>query len=128
MANLYENLRQRLAQDRERLRQELAQMKASHVAMVESGSREGSAGEHLADSATDTSELETSLALQANLHKLLEDVDRALRKLDDGSYGTCESCGQPINPERLEAIPSAKLCISCKAQQERDERGTYLRR
>lgn len=128
MTLLYENLRERLAQERERLRQELAQMKASHLAMVESGAQKGGTGEHLADSATNTSELETSLALQANLQKLLEDVERALRKLSDGSYGTCESCGQPINPERLEALPSAKLCISCKAQQERDERGTHLRR
>jgi len=49
-------------------------------------------------------------ALRSNLH----DVDRALMKLDAGTYGTCERCGEPIGEERLEAIPWALLCIDCK--------------
>ena len=49
-------------------------------------------------------------ALRSNLH----DVDRALAKMDAGTYGTCERCGKPIGAERLEAIPWALLCIDCK--------------
>jgi RNA polymerase-binding transcription factor len=49
-------------------------------------------------------------ALRSNLH----DVDRALAKVTGGTYGACERCGNPISPERLEAIPWATLCIDCK--------------
>jgi DnaK suppressor protein len=49
-------------------------------------------------------------ALRSNLH----DVDRAIAKIDAGTYGTCERCGNPIGTERLEAIPWALLCIDCK--------------
>jgi len=49
-------------------------------------------------------------ALRSNLH----DVERALAKMDAGTYGTCERCGRPIGRERLEAIPWAMLCIDCK--------------
>lgn len=49
-------------------------------------------------------------ALRSNLH----DVERAIAKMDAGTYGTCERCGRPIAPERLEAIPWALLCIDCK--------------
>lgn len=49
-------------------------------------------------------------ALRSNLH----DVERALAKMDAGTYGTCERCGRPIAPERLEALPWAMLCIDCK--------------
>ncbi len=49
-------------------------------------------------------------ALRSNLH----DVERALTKMAAGTYGTCERCGGPIGPERLEALPWAVLCIQCK--------------
>jgi RNA polymerase-binding transcription factor len=52
----------------------------------------------------------TARALRANLR----DVERALAKLDDGTYGRCDRCGNPIGDERLEAIPWALLCIDCK--------------
>ena len=52
----------------------------------------------------------TARALRANLRE----VERALERIDDGSYGTCERCGKPIGQERLEAIPWALLCIDCK--------------
>jgi DnaK suppressor protein len=52
----------------------------------------------------------TARALRANLR----DVERALAKIDEGSYGRCDRCGNPIGDERLEAIPWALLCIDCK--------------
>jgi DnaK suppressor protein len=50
-------------------------------------------------------------ALAANLESLLADVERALEKLDEGSYGRCETCGEPIAPARLEAMPASRFCL-----------------
>ena len=47
-------------------------------------------------------------------------VEHALRKFEEGTYGLCDSCGQPIDPARLEALPQASLCLSCKAKQAKD--------
>lgn len=52
----------------------------------------------------------------------LAKLDHAIRKLDDGTFGTCESCGEPIGRKRLEARPETGLCIQCKENQERDEK------
>ena len=54
-----------------------------------------------------------ALVQQARTH--LAEVDRALERLADGTYGTCEGCGRPIAPARLEARPTARLCIDCAA-------------
>jgi DnaK suppressor protein len=54
------------------------------------------------------------LSLAGELRSSLRDVERALGKFDRGTYGACERCGQPIPEERLDAIPWARLCISCK--------------
>jgi RNA polymerase-binding transcription factor DksA len=51
----------------------------------------------------------------------LDEVDCALEKLENGTYGICEECGQPIALERLRALPSAALCVSCKRQEERED-------
>jgi RNA polymerase-binding protein DksA len=48
------------------------------------------------------------------LRSNLKDVDRALERIDDGTYGLCERCGKPIDPDRLEARPWALLCMDCK--------------
>ena len=55
----------------------------------------------------------------ANLSQLLEDVEAALAKIEDGTYGICESCGGQIESARLEAIPTARLCMSCAVQRRR---------
>jgi DnaK suppressor protein len=56
--------------------------------------------------------LATTSAARA-LWRKLQDVERALGKLEDGTYGTCDTCGGPIEPERLEAIPWATRCVAC---------------
>jgi RNA polymerase-binding protein DksA len=67
-----------------------------------------------ADSAHSTAERSRLLSLVTALRENLEDVQRALAKMEAGTYGTCERCGKPIAPERLEALPWAILCIDCK--------------
>ena len=51
-------------------------------------------------------------ALAANLESLLADVELALQKLDDGTYGSCDECGEPIAPARLEAMPASRYCVA----------------
>lgn len=83
--------------------------------------REGRAGRgnHMAEDASETFEHEKSLALLGNLRGIEAQIDRALTKLEKGTYGICEECGKPIAAERLGAIPYATLCIDCKAKRER---------
>lgn len=67
----------------------------------------------------DIYEREKTLALVHNLERKLEEIERAIASVETGRYGICESCGQPIDPARLEALPHTTLCVSCKAKQER---------
>jgi RNA polymerase-binding transcription factor DksA len=71
---------------------------------------------NFADSSQVTAERGEAEALGASLRDTLDDVERALAKLTDGIYGTCEDCGQPIDPLRLEAKPAARYCINCAAK------------
>jgi len=70
-----------------------------------------------ADSAQSTAERGKVLALIDRLRGQLRDVERARHKIDDGTYGLCERCGQPISIERLEALPYSTLCMSCKQKE-----------
>lgn len=67
-----------------------------------------------ADRSHSTEERSRTIAVVQSLRSNLRDVDRALAAMDAGTYGMCESCGKEIALERLEALPSAALCISCK--------------
>ena len=67
-----------------------------------------------ADSAHSTAERSRLLTVVTALRENLRDVERALVKIDRGTYGSCERCGRPIGSERLEALPWAALCIDCK--------------
>ncbi len=66
--------------------------------------------------------LSLSLRLQERQAQLLSKVDRALAKIEDGSFGLCEVCEEPLNFNRLKAHPVANLCIACKEEQENKER------
>jgi len=58
---------------------------------------------------------ERDLTLSAQARAAVEDIDLALGKIDNGTYGTCEQCGQPIPKARLKALPQARLCVACKS-------------
>jgi DnaK suppressor protein len=68
---------------------------------------------------TATYERERDLSLYTNARDLLDKVEHALARIDDGTYGVCESCGKSIEAARLRALPHASLCISCKRAEER---------
>jgi DnaK suppressor protein len=83
------------------------------------GDAVGDAGDDQADVGAKTFEREHELALTHNARDLLVQNDRALARIDAGTYGTCESCGEPIGKARLQAFPRATLCVTCKQREER---------
>jgi DnaK suppressor protein len=77
------------------------------------------AGDDEADIGAKAFEREHDLALAQNAQDLLDQGERALSRIDAGTYGVCESCGEPIGKARLMAFPRATLCVACKQRQER---------
>lgn len=72
---------------------------------------------NFADSSQVTAERGEAEALAQTLQETLSEVEHALSKLGDGSYGSCERCGEPITEARLEAKPAARYCIACASKQ-----------
>jgi RNA polymerase-binding protein DksA len=107
MAELQENdARAALEEERVHLRSQLAEHASD-------GSMEYD--ENFADSGQVAAEQGESRALVSQLEETLTEVERALAKLDEGGYGTCESCAKPIGEDRLEAMPATRYCIDCAA-------------
>ncbi|MBI3996557.1 MAG: TraR/DksA C4-type zinc finger protein [Candidatus Omnitrophica bacterium] len=73
---------------------------------------------HMADMAADTYERELSMNIVSSEQEILYQIDDALKRLDDGSFGVCQQCTQPITMSRLKAVPYASLCISCQRVKE----------
>ncbi|WP_329522482.1 TraR/DksA family transcriptional regulator [Spirillospora sp. NBC_01491] len=97
------------------LRTEIA---ASASQIAEGDSNEG-AGDDQADAGAKTYEREHHLALSYNSQDLLAQNERAVQRMDGGTYGICESCGRPVGKARLQAFPRATLCVTCKQREER---------
>ncbi len=121
MTTNFNILRSRLEAERKRLIEELEQQKASAGSTDER--REGSPFGKREEEATETLELEKRLALEKRINEQLADVEHALHKFEEGTYGLCDNCGQSIDPARLEALPQASLCMQCKAQQAKNAKG-----
>ncbi|MFJ7207608.1 TraR/DksA family transcriptional regulator [Streptomyces sp. NPDC098789] len=77
------------------------------------------AGDDQADTGTKNITRESEMALAANAHDMLEQTERALERLEAGTYGLCENCGKAIGKARMQAFPRATLCVECKQKQER---------
>ena len=121
MTTSFNLLRSRLESEQKRLIGELEQLKAS--VRPASERREGSPFGKREEEATETLELETRLALEKRVRDQLAEIEHALSKFEEGTYGLCDICGQPIDPARLEALPQANLCLSCKASQAKNAKG-----
>ncbi len=114
-------LRERLESEHKRLTEELEQLKTSVPSSEER--REGSPFGKREEEATETLELEKRLAMENRVRQELAKIERALHKFEEGTYGLCDNCGKPIEPERLEALPQATICMKCKAQQAKNAKG-----
>ena len=110
-------MRTELEADRERLQAEVDEAEAD-LAELMRDSGEGS-GDDQADAGAATWEREHELSLTNNAKELLEQIEHALERIDEGTYGVCESCGNAIGKMRLQAFPRATLCLTCKQKQER---------
>ncbi|MFC7733167.1 MULTISPECIES: TraR/DksA family transcriptional regulator [Actinomadura] len=111
-----------LAEVRSRLREECSALEAEIAATathIADGDSTASAGDDQADAGAKTYAREHELALTYNARDLLAQNERAVQRMDAGTYGICESCGRPIGKARLQAFPRATLCVRCKQREER---------
>jgi RNA polymerase-binding transcription factor DksA len=116
-----EEARELLDAERARLEDVRAGFEAGHIhdeSEDESTSELSHLSQHQADIAMETFEREKDFSILEQVEAELADVDRALRRLDDGTYGSCEACGEPIGDARLEALPAARFCVTHQSQAE----------
>ena len=115
-----QDLRRRLEEERERLSAAVRFLERENPGSLEDELGEIAAGNdnHLGDLATATYDRELDEGLEEGAQNTLADIEIALRKLDEGTYGTCEVCGKPIGAARLAAIPWARFCIDDQRRQD----------
>jgi DnaK suppressor protein len=110
-------LRGQLAAEAAALRADIKRAESDIASRL--GDAVGDAGDDQADVGAKTFEREHELALTHNARELLAQNERAIARIESGTYGTCESCGEAIGKARLQAFPRATLCVSCKQREER---------
>lgn len=113
------HFKQRLQQERQRAQEALDYLHEENQSQLDDDREEIQSDNHPGDMATATFDRELDYTLEENVERALAEIDAALRRIEEGTYGLCVNCGQPIAPERLEALPWATLCIDCKRKEER---------
>ena len=103
------SIRAALTTERDQIAHQLEELGAPTSSSVQMSVDEG-----FADSGQATTERSEVMALVEELRGMHAEVIGALDRLEVGTYGTCENCGKQIPPERLEALPTARLCVACK--------------
>jgi RNA polymerase-binding transcription factor len=115
-----EDLRTRLEGERQELETQLQQIEEQSFANTQSDiSGEVSFDEENADAGTFTFERERDLSIENNVRDLLGKIERAIARIDEGTYGICARCGKPIEKARLKALPYVDLCIKDAQAQSR---------
>jgi DnaK suppressor protein len=109
----YDAVTSRLKADYQRHSEQLEALKASKP---QEDRREGSPFGKREEEATETADLENRLALEKRVLDQMAEVEYALSKINKGTFGKCENCGQEIDPARLEILPYAKYCVTCKTK------------
>jgi DnaK suppressor protein len=107
----YERVKGELLEEREKLLEQLERLESTEYDSI-------GYSNHMADDGTEAFDQAVGVALQRKVEASLEEVDRALAKFEDGTYGICEACGARIDRARLEALPHAMYCIDCQARRE----------
>jgi DnaK suppressor protein len=102
-----------LASERASATEQIAALTRDHAGIIAASAESNADDEHDPEGATIAFEREQLSALLRQARGRLEDLDRALEQLTEGTYGVCERCGEPIAPERLAARPAARTCITC---------------
>jgi DnaK suppressor protein len=115
------DFKKRLLEERDELQRQAAEIDESSFGggQSELTGDIASFDEEFADAGTATFERERDLSLSNNIRDLMDKIDRALERIDQGTYGLCEKCGRPIEKARIKALPYATLCIKDKQAEER---------
>ena len=114
-----ERFRDALLDERRRVEHALATLRDEHRGSLDDEVEEiGASDNHLAETASATLGREIDYTLGDNAEQVIAEIDGALKRIDEGTYGTCVSCAEQIRFERLEATPWASLCIDCKRKAE----------
>ncbi|MFQ5750643.1 MAG: TraR/DksA family transcriptional regulator [bacterium] len=113
-----------LLEKREEIINGLGQLKNGEMsATLKDASGENSAYSfHMADVGTDNMEREKAFFFATKEGRFLYHIDQALERIEKNTYGLCQECGNPIGKERLEAVPHARLCITCKSNEENSKK------
>ena len=108
-----------LEEERGRVKAAIDNIHAEHPGSISDESGEDAVYDnHLADTATDTYDRELDYTLEENSEHVLSEIEAALRRIEEGTYGQCTNCGRQIPEERLDARPYATLCIDCQRHRE----------
>ena len=113
--------RRRLDEERtrlERIRDDLH--REQDEAVSDTGDELSSFDQHPGDSGTETFEMEKNVSLLEQVEDELQEIEAAFQRLERGTYGSCQACGNPIGDERLEAMPATRFCIEDQAKAERE--------
>ena len=115
-----EQFRDALLDERQRVEHALATLRDEHAGSLDDEVEEvaPTADNHLGETASATLGREIDYTLGDNAEQVISEIDAALERIEDGSYGTCSNCGGEIPQARLEANPWASLCIDCKRRAE----------
>jgi RNA polymerase-binding protein DksA len=114
-----ERFRKRLLEDRARAQGALDYLHDENPGSMEDETQEIPSDNHPGDVATITFDREIDYTLEENEERLIAEIDAALERIEDGTFGLCQTCGNPIGEERLEAVPYTTQCIDCKRKEER---------
>ena len=88
---------------------------------IEQDDENGSLGNHIAEDGASVAEAERIVTVTEDLQDILAQVDAALERMNEGTYGICQRCGKPIGAERIEAFPYVAYCIECQSRIEREQ-------
>jgi RNA polymerase-binding protein DksA len=114
-----DQVRKTLRAERDRLEREIHELESDLADSLDESSGESAYDQHMAEMASVTLDREIDLALEDGVRAALARIDRAIAKLEEGTYGRCDSCGKEIGRDRLAVAPYATLCMDCKRREER---------
>jgi RNA polymerase-binding protein DksA len=113
------HFRERLLEERQRAQEALDHLQHENAGSMEDETQEIQSDNHPGDVASETYDRELDYSLEENVQRVLDAIDAALQRIEDGTYGICANRGEPIGAERLEALPWTTQCIDCKRREER---------
>ena len=114
MAVDVQRFKELLEEERRRVLDAIDYLHKEHPGSIEDETEDETTDNHIAETATATLDREIDYTLEENSEHVLKEIEGALERIEEGTYGTCVNCGKPIAEERLAAIPWATYCIDCK--------------